>query len=127
MNKPNKSVSKRIGDESIEEKAPARILNFGLDLHYRQVTTGTQEDGGRITPLGKMCYERFVHRAQKKLAEGFCQRSFWCHTGNRPAAMATVNAKILVGRQYNAIGQCFSHTHQASVGETHGNVGVLLH
>ena len=60
MNKSNRAVSNRIGDESIEEKAAARILNLGLDLHYRQVTTGMQEDGGRIKPLGKMCYERFV-------------------------------------------------------------------
>jgi hypothetical protein len=64
----NKSVSKGIGDESIKEKVPARILNLRLDLHYRQVTAGMQEDGGRIKPMGKMCYERFVHWVQKKLA-----------------------------------------------------------
>jgi hypothetical protein len=69
MKTSNKAVSKGIGDESIEEKVPARILNLGLDLHYRQVTAGMQEDGGRIKPLGKICYERFV--VQKKLAEGW--------------------------------------------------------
>jgi hypothetical protein len=61
MKNANKAVSNRIGDESIEEKAAARILNLGLDLHYRQVTAGMQEDGGRIKPQGKMCYERFAH------------------------------------------------------------------
>ena len=71
MNKSNRAVSNGIGDESIEEKAAARILNLGLDLHYRQVTTGMQEDGGRIKPLGKMCYERFVHWVEKKLSEGW--------------------------------------------------------
>jgi hypothetical protein len=34
MNTSNKSLSEGIGDESIEEKAAARILNLGLDLHY---------------------------------------------------------------------------------------------
>jgi hypothetical protein len=68
--KSNKSVSEGIGDESIQEKVAARILNLGLDLHYRQVTAGMQEDGGRIKPMGKMCYERFAHWVKKKLAEG---------------------------------------------------------
>ena len=71
MNTSNKSVSNGIGDESIEEKAATRILNLGLDLHYRQVTAGMQEDGGRIKPQGKMCYERFAHWVQKRLAEGW--------------------------------------------------------
>jgi hypothetical protein len=30
-----------------------------------------QEDGGRIKPMGKMYYERFMHWVQKKLAEGW--------------------------------------------------------
>jgi hypothetical protein len=58
-------------NQSTQEKAAARILNLGLDLHYRQVTAGMQEDGGRIKPMGKMYYERFMHWVQKKLAEGW--------------------------------------------------------
>jgi transposase len=71
MKKRNKAVSKGIRDESTGEKAAVRMLNLGLDLHYRQVTAGMQEDGGRITPTGKMCYERFISWVEKKLAEGW--------------------------------------------------------
>ena len=71
MNNTNKPVSKGIAEESTQVKAAARILKLGLDLHYRQVTAGMQEDGGRIKPMGKMCYERFVNWVQKKLAEGW--------------------------------------------------------
>ena len=69
MNNTNKAVSKGIAEESTQVKAAARILKLGLDLHYRQVTAGMQEDGGRIKPTGKMCYQRFVNWVQKKLAE----------------------------------------------------------
>jgi len=41
--------------------------------------------------------------------------------------VTTVNAEILVGCQDNAIGKRFGHAHEASIGETHGNVGVFLH
>src|SRR5206468_5676789 len=54
-------------------------------------------------------------------------QSFRGHTGNHPAAVATINAEIIVGRQHNAIGERFCHAHEARIGETHGNVGVLLH
>ncbi|HYY28151.1 MAG TPA: hypothetical protein VE860_09420 [Chthoniobacterales bacterium] len=68
ITKPNNAVSKGTGDESTQEKATARFLNLGLDLHYRQVTPGMHEDGGRIKPMGKMGYERFGDWVQKKLA-----------------------------------------------------------
>jgi hypothetical protein len=55
------------------------------------------------------------------------EQSFRGHTGNHPAAVATVNAEILVGCQDKAIGERFGHAHEASIGETHGNVGVFLH
>src|ERR1700758_4493207 len=71
MNTTNKAVSKGMVEESTQVKAAARILKLGLDLHYRQVTAGMQEDGGRITPMGKMCYERFISGVEKKLAEGW--------------------------------------------------------
>jgi hypothetical protein len=40
--------------------------------------------------------------------------------------VATVNSEILVGREEHGIGQRFSHANEASIGEAHGNVGVLL-
>ena len=55
------------------------------------------------------------------------ERSLRGHTGDNPAAVATVSAEILIGRQHNAIGERFGHAHEASIGEAHGNVGVFLH
>ena len=36
-----------------------RVLNLGLDVHYRQVTVAMQEDGGRIKAAGKMRHAGF--------------------------------------------------------------------
>src|SRR5271154_3487521 len=48
-----------------------RVLNLGLDVHYRQVTVAMQEDGGRIKAAGKMGHVDFLNWAQKKLLEGW--------------------------------------------------------
>src|SRR4030088_1252672 len=48
-----------------------RVLNLGLDVHYRQVTVAMQEDGGRIKAAGKMGYVDFLNWVGKKLAEGW--------------------------------------------------------
>ena len=40
--------------------------------------------------------------------------------------MATVNMEILVSRQDDGVGEGFTHAHEASIGEAHGNVAVLL-
>jgi len=40
--------------------------------------------------------------------------------------VATVNSEILVGGQDEGVGKRFGHANEASVGEAHGNVGVLL-
>jgi hypothetical protein len=42
------------------------------------------------------------------------------------AAVATVNSEILVGREDDGIGKRFGHTNEASIGEAHGNAGILL-
>jgi hypothetical protein len=70
-NKPNQSVWKGTGDEATQDNALVRVLNLGLDLHYRQVTVAMQEDGGRIKAAGKMGYELFLNWIQKKLEEGW--------------------------------------------------------
>jgi hypothetical protein len=41
--------------------------------------------------------------------------------------VATVNSKILVGREDDGIGERFGHANEASIGEAHGNVAILLH
>jgi hypothetical protein len=41
-------------------------------------------------------------------------------------AVATVNSEILVGSEDDGIGKRFGHANEASIGEAHGNVGVLL-
>ena len=48
-----------------------RVLNLGLDVHYRQVTVAMQEDGGRIKSAGKMGHVDFLNWVQKKLQEGW--------------------------------------------------------
>ena len=48
-----------------------RVLNLGLDVHYRQVTVAMQEDGGRIKAAGKMGHVDFLNWVQKKLQEGW--------------------------------------------------------
>ena len=40
-----------IGESLVKELN--RVLNLGLDVHYRQVTVAMQEDGARIKPPGK--------------------------------------------------------------------------
>jgi len=49
----------------------ARVLNLGLDVHYRQVTVAMQEDGGRIKAAGKMSHGAFLNWVRAKLAEGW--------------------------------------------------------
>ena len=64
-----------------------RVLNLGLDVHYRQVTVAMQEDGGRIKAAGKMSYVDFLNWARKKLEEGWAINScyeagascYWLH------------------------------------------------
>jgi hypothetical protein len=70
-NKPNEAVSKGSGEEATQDNALVRVLKLGLDLHYRQVTVGMQEDGGRIKAAGKMSYGVFRNWVQKKLEEGW--------------------------------------------------------
>jgi len=42
------------------------------------------------------------------------------------AAVATVNSEILVGREDDGISKRFGHANEASIGEAHGNVAILL-
>jgi hypothetical protein len=48
-----KQTSEVISRESLVNELK-RVLNLGLDVHYRQVTVAMQEDGGRIKASGKM-------------------------------------------------------------------------
>jgi hypothetical protein len=64
-----------------------RVLNLGLDVHYRQVTVAMQEDGGRIKTVGKMRHVDFLNWVCKKLQEGWQIKScfeagasgYWLH------------------------------------------------
>jgi hypothetical protein len=57
-----------------------RVLNLGLDVHYRQVTVAMQEGGGRIKSAGKMGHVDFLNWVQKKLQEGWQIYScYWLH------------------------------------------------
>ena len=61
----------KYGQEIIELDLREKILKLGLDLHYRQVTVGMQEDGSLVRAVGKMSYREFFKWGQKKLAEGW--------------------------------------------------------
>ena len=65
------SVSDRESNLAIEFNHGKRVLNLGMDTHFRQVTAGMQEDGGRIKAAGKMSYPLFLAWVQKKLDEGW--------------------------------------------------------
>jgi transposase len=67
----------KFGQEEIEIDFLEMILKLGLDLHYRQVTVGMQEDGGLVCSVGKMEYPAFLRWLKKKLAEGW--RVFSCY------------------------------------------------
>ncbi len=61
----------KYGQEIIELDLREKILKLGLDLHYRQVTVGMQEDGSLVRAVGKMSYREFFKWGKKKLAEGW--------------------------------------------------------
>jgi transposase len=65
-----KETSEVISRESLVNELK-RVLNLGLDVHYRQVTVAMQEDGGRIKAAGKMSYADFLNWVRKKLEEGW--------------------------------------------------------
>jgi hypothetical protein len=59
------SVSDRESNLAIEVNHGKRVLNLGMDTHFRQVTAGMQEDGGRIKAAGKMSYPRHPSRLRR--------------------------------------------------------------
>ena len=65
-----KQTSEVISRESLVNELK-RVLNLGLDVHYRQVTVAMQEDGGRIKAAEKMSYVDFRNWVGKKLEEGW--------------------------------------------------------
>ena len=72
MNNNNtQSTSGSEGNQASGQHNGDRVLKLGLDMHYRQVTVGMQEDGGRIKAVGKMSHEAFLVWVEKKLAEGW--------------------------------------------------------
>ena len=71
MNELIGEISKGIGSEATQDKAPGRVLKLGLDVHYRQVTVAMQEDGGRIKAAGKMGYGAFMDWIGAKLEQGW--------------------------------------------------------
>jgi hypothetical protein len=49
------------------------------------------------------------------------------HARNHLTAVAPVNAKVGIGGENDGVGAHFGHAYQAGIGETHGEVCVLLH
>jgi transposase len=70
-------IKVKYGQEVIELDLREKILKLGLDLHYRQVTVGMQEDGSLVRAVGKMGYREFFKWGKKKLAEGW--RIYSCY------------------------------------------------
>lgn len=104
--KNNKAVSKAIGAKATQDNAVVRVLNLGLDVHYRQVTVAMQEDGGRIKAVGKMIHEDFLDWVQTKSMEGWqinsCYEAgasgYWLH---RPLVEMGVNNLVVVPKALN--------------------------
>jgi transposase len=71
MKKKNLSVSGIGESQASIEQNNSRLLKLGLDMHYRQVTVGMQEEAGRIKAVGKMGHEAFRSWVEKKLKEGW--------------------------------------------------------
>jgi hypothetical protein len=71
MNKSNQKISSSSENQASEGNNGTGVLKLGLDVHYRQVTTAMQEEGGRIKAVGKMGHEAFGNWIDKKLAEGW--------------------------------------------------------
>jgi hypothetical protein len=71
MNKPNQTISSSGGNRASGEHNGNRVLQLGLDVHYRQVTVAMQEDGGRIKGAGKVSHQAFGHWMDKNLVEGW--------------------------------------------------------
>jgi hypothetical protein len=40
--------------------------------------------------------------------------------------MTAIDTEVRVSGEYEGIGQCFGHTHEAGVGEAHGHIGIFL-
>jgi hypothetical protein len=47
------------------------VLKLGLDMHYRQVHVGMQQEDGPIKVVGKMGHEAFGNWVEKKLHQGW--------------------------------------------------------
>ena len=71
MNKSNQKISSSSENQASEGNNGTGVLKLGLDVHYRQVTTAMQEEGGRIKAVGKMGHEAFGNWIDKKLAAGW--------------------------------------------------------
>src|SRR6267378_2922196 len=56
----------KYGQEIIELDLREKILKLGLDLRYRQVTVGMQEDGSLVRAVGKMSYREFFKWGKKQ-------------------------------------------------------------
>jgi transposase len=70
--KNNNLLVSGIGESQARiEQKNSRLLKLGLDMHYRQVTAGMQEEAGRIKAIGKMGHEAFRSWVEKKLKEGW--------------------------------------------------------
>src|ERR1700745_840508 len=59
----------KYGYESIEVDFGKQMLKLGLDLHYRQVTVGMQEDGGLVRPGGEVGFWRVFCWLLKKVEQ----------------------------------------------------------
>ena len=46
--------------------------------------------------------------------------------GNNLSAMSAIDAEVRISGKYEGIGKCFGHTHEAGIGEAHGNISVFL-
>lgn len=71
MNNKTESVSEFGASQASVKGKPKMVLKLGLDMHYRHVYVGMQEEDGPIKVVGKMGQEAFGNWVEKKLRLGW--------------------------------------------------------
>jgi hypothetical protein len=93
-------------------------------LTGRQSGALRQLRGRSISSLssGNLIFVAFLPVDRRRNRE---KGSGWHHTGNNLSTMAAIDAEIGIRGKHHGIGKCFGHTHEAGIGEAHGNISVF--
>ena len=71
MNNKTGSVWELGASQASVKSKPKLVLKLGLDMHYRQVYVGMQQEDGPIKVVGTMGHQTFSNWVEKRLQEGW--------------------------------------------------------